>query len=165
MANEIIKRPLLTHGYSTASLILQQAKNMSLPENKAPIGPTAPQQAVKFRTVKFIHEKSPQFTTYHADGSWGAINADSEIYINFFAEFPQPSKGVISDVIPETGVYTGRHEFFPPDDPNYQVVIRDFQCSVAMSIKVAERLHALLTGFIKMAKDQAADQQARLQKK
>jgi hypothetical protein len=155
----------LTWVYGTANLIGQQAKNMETPENKLAEIPAAPQPPVKFQPVKFVHERSPQFTTYHADGGWGVVSGDGDIHLNFFSEYPKLATGVIHQVYPESGVYTGEYKMQGFPDPDYHVVMREFQCSVVLSVETAERLRGLIDSFIKIAKKQLDDQKARMEQK
>lgn len=127
------------------------------PENKSPAIPVSPQPVTKFQPVKFVHEKSPQFRTYHTDGAWGVVNALGDIHLSFFTEHPRLAAGVINKVNPENGIYTGEHEMVGDTDPNYFITVRDFQCSVVLSIQTAERIHTLLGNFIGIAKKSVAD--------
>src|ERR1017187_7087568 len=130
---------------------MQQSKNMNEAENKSPENPASPQPAMKFQPVRFVHEKGPQFRTYHADGAWGALNAQNEIYVNFFAEYPRLATGVINQVRSEEHTYTGKFQLLGDTDPDHFVVIRDFQCSVVLSIENAVRIRGLLDSFIQIA--------------
>lgn len=134
---------------------------MSEPEKKSP---AIQQSATKFQPVKFLHERSPRFTTYHSDGQWGVVNADNEIHLNFFSEYPRLASGVINKVDSTTGRYSGEHEMLGASDPNYFITIREFQCSVVFSIVVAERLHTILGHLIEAAKKQREEQRSRGQK-
>jgi hypothetical protein len=50
-------------------------------------------------------------------------------------------------------------------DPNYYVVVRDFQCGIVMSIESAIRVRAVLDGFIKTAQKMLADRKAPAEQK
>ena len=138
---------------------------MNAPENKVPAIPASPQPAGKFLPVKFVHEKGQQFRTYHADGGWGVVNALGDIHLNFFTEYPRLAAGVINQVNPVDGIYTGKFEMLGDTDPDYFITIREFQCSVVLSISTAERVHSLLGSFIEIAKKSVADQKARGEQK
>jgi hypothetical protein len=138
---------------------------MTEPQDKSPSIPTSPEPKKKFQTVKYVHEKGPEFRTYHVDGTWGAVNSESQIHLTFFTEYPRLATGVIHQVNPENGFYTGEFQLQGVPDPDYFVVVRDFQCSIALSIASAERLHSLLGSFIEIAKKELADQKARAEQR
>jgi hypothetical protein len=133
---------------------------MNAPENKAPAIPAKSESAVKFQDVKFIHNRSPDFRTYHADGSWAVLNGQNAIHLNFFSEYPQIAAGVVNQVNPLDGKYTGEFEL-QGLEKNCNAVIREFQCSVVLSVESAGRLYSLLKTFIDLADKNAADQKAR----
>jgi len=160
-----MKKLLLTGMYATANLVGQQAKNMETPENKIVPIPASPAPAMKFQPVKFVHEKCPQFRTYHADGTWGTVSGESNIHLNFYTEYPKMVTGVIHQVNPDNGNYVGEGKLQGFPDPDYHVVIRDFQCDIVLSIASAERVQTLLNSFIPIAKKQLADQKARSEQK
>ena len=138
---------------------------MNEPENNSPASSASPQPAFKFQPVKFVHEKGSQFRTYHAAGVWGVANAESEIHLNFYTEYPRLATGVINEVNPADGTYTGEFQMEGVTDPNYYVVVRDFQCGIVMSIESAIRVRAVLDGFIKTAQKMLADRKAPAEQK
>jgi hypothetical protein len=144
--------------YATANLIEQQAKNMETSEIKSPAISAKP----KFLPTKYVHEKSPDFRTYHTNGAWMTVNASNEIQVNFFAEHPIIAGGVIHEVT-ENGFFTNNNKMLGLDDKEHSVVIRDFQCCVFLSISTAERLYKGLASFIEIAKKSEADMKARLE--
>jgi hypothetical protein len=150
----------LTETYGTAILIGQQVKNMTEPQAKSPSVPVSSQPAVKFQPVRFVHTRSPQFRTYHADGTWGVVNAQGDIHLSFFVEHPRLVTGVVHQVNPENGTYTGEFQMEGSPDPVYNVVDRDFQCSVVFSVASAERLRSLLDSYIDTARKHIAGQKA-----
>jgi len=138
---------------------------MQEPENKSPAIPVSPQPAVKYQPVKFVHEKGSRFRTYHAAGVWGVVNAESEIHLSFFTEYPRLATGVIHQVNPADGTYTGESQMEGATDPNYYVVVRDFQCSIVMSVESAIRVRGVLDAFIKLAEKSLADRKARAEQR
>ena len=159
------KKLPLTAVYGNASLAVEQSTNMQESEHKSPAIPASPQPAVKFQPVRFVHEKGSQFRTYHAAGVWGVVNAESEIHLNFFTEYPRLATGAIHQVNPTDGSYTGDFQTEGITDPNYYVVVRDFQCGIVMSVESAIRVRGVLDGFIKMAQQFLADRKARAEQK
>jgi len=144
---------------------MQQSKNMNEPENKSPAIPASPQAAAKFLPVKFVHEKGPQFRTYHVDGQWGVIDSQNQIHLNFFTEFPKFATGVVHQVNQVDGNYTGEFNMQGIPDPDYNVIIRDFQCGIVLSVATAERFRGLLDTYIQMVNKNIADQKGRQEQK
>jgi hypothetical protein len=155
----------LTETYGNANLVVQQSKNMNEPQDKSPAASASPQPAVTFQPVKFVHEKGSQFRTYHAAGVWGVVNAESEIHLNFYTEYPRLATGIINEVNPADGTYTGKFQMEGVTDPNYYVVVRDFQCGVVMSMESATRVRAVLDSFINAAQKMLADRKASAEEK
>ena len=113
----------------------------------------------KYLPVKFIHEKSPQFRTYHVDGTWWMVNSLGEIQLNFYTEFPTVAAGSIHEVDPQTGLYTGKLEMQGLESGK-NLITRDFQCCVVLSIPIAEQMHKTLGSFIENAKKTVAEMAA-----
>ena len=102
------------------------------------------------KPVRFVHVKSGQFRSYHADGAWSVMNAHGDVNVNFFLEFPKLADEVIIPIGPDgklttTSQLIGAGE----NDPNHYVVTRDMQCSVVLSPLVAMNLRDQLDFYIK----------------
>jgi hypothetical protein len=117
----------------------------------------------KYLPVKFVHEKNPQFKTYHADGTWGMVNSLGEIQLNFYTEFPTIVTGSIHEVNPQTGLYTGKMEMQGLDESK-NLITRDFQCCVVVSLSVAEQIQKSLGVFIENAKTTVAEMAALIER-
>jgi hypothetical protein len=103
--------------------------------------------------VKFIHEKSRQYRTCHADSVWGTINGLSNIQLEFYLEHPPIPSVVVQPVNPD-GTYTGEQKLEPIQDAEHFVVVRDFQVGVVLSFQSAVQVHTVLGNFIELAKQQ-----------
>jgi hypothetical protein len=116
------------------------------PENPAPQAPP-----IAAKPVKFIHEKSPQYRVYHADGGWGVINTYGNVQIDFCVERP-PTPSHVVQPVDTLGNPQGEYTMFGLDDKNHFLVVRDFQCGVVLSFSAALQTHALLGNYINTAK-------------
>jgi hypothetical protein len=117
--------------------------------------PSSPGEVVpqpKVRPVKFTHEKGTQFRTYHADGMWGVVNAQGNLNMHFYVEFPRLADAAISPVNPD-GSFTGELKLLGAgeSDPTYYLVTRDFQCNVVLSLASAISTRDQLNFFIDSA--------------
>ena len=121
---------------------------MNKTDEKLAAGDPTPQGPLP---VKFIHEKCPQYRTYHVDGAWGAITGLSNIQLELYSEHPPLPKAVIHPVKPD-GTYTGEQSIEGIDDPDHFVVVRDFQLGVVLSLQSAKLVHEILGNFIEMSK-------------
>jgi hypothetical protein len=154
---KFFSKPLLTAWGGNVSLKMQYLNVMSDSPEQSPSSKAA---ADSYLPVKFIHEKNPQFRTYHADGVWPMVSGCAEVNINFYAESPRIASGSTHEVDPKTGLYTGKFELQWGSDPQYHIVMRDFQCCLVLPIIVAERLLGLLPNIIESAKKQRDAQAA-----
>ena len=103
--------------------------------------------------VKFIHEKGPQYRTYHADAAWAAVNGQANIQLEFYLEHP-PFPTVVVQPVNTDATYTGEMKIEGLEDKEHFVVIRDFQVGVVLSLQSAIQLQTVLGKFIDMAKEQ-----------
>ena len=103
--------------------------------------------------VKFIHEKSQQYRTCHADAVWGTINGLSNIQLEFYLERPPIPSAVVQPVNPD-GTYTSEQKLEPIQDAGHFIVVRDFQVGVVLSLQSAIQVHTVLGNFIELAKQQ-----------
>lgn len=115
--------------------------------------PSALNAPVPVKPVKFIHREGSQLPTYHADGAWGALNQHGLIRIGFYAENPPTPTTVIQDVNPD-GSARGEQKQIGADDPEYFVLVRDFQCNVVLPLTGAIQVYQMLGSFIKISQEQ-----------
>jgi len=123
-------------------------------DSTKPVSPNAPAPAAPLKPMKFIHEKGSQYRVFHADGTWGSINAHGNVQLDFYIEHPIAPSAVILPV--KDGAFTGEHILQGVDDPVNFVVTRDFQCGIILSFQAAMHLQAVLDSFIESTKKQMA---------
>ena len=124
---------------------------MSDPSKKASLNPSSSPGVVK--PVKFIHEKGSQYRIFHADEVWATISSLGNVQIDFCVQHPVVPPFVIHPLNPD-GSPTGEQKMHGIDDPDYTVVVRDFQCGVVFSLNTAIQLQHALDYYIKSTKQQ-----------
>lgn len=103
------------------------------------------------KPFKLVHNKSPQFQTYHADGSWSIHGSNNNLDLFFFVEHPKLAESVICQVTPDGKAFTGQNEVVGSgeNDPDHFVITREMQCSVVLSLDVARLVRDQIDYFIK----------------
>jgi hypothetical protein len=117
-----------------------------------PATPSAPAAPIAVKPVKVIHEKGSQFRTFHADGAWGIVNSFGNLQVDFCVERPPTPTAVLQPI--KDGNFTGEQIMQGVDDPDYFLIVRDFQCGVILSYAAAVQVHTLLENYIKSVKQQ-----------
>ena len=135
----------------------------AMTEQATNLNPSPVQTSFVPKPVKFVHEKDPQYRTYHADGAWGTINSFGNLQIEFCVERPPTPNAVIQPVKPD-GNFTGEQTLEGLDDPDNFVVVRDFQCGIVLSIAAAVQVQSVLDSFIKTSKQQMDSALAQIKK-
>jgi len=131
-----------------------------MPDQTKPAIPSTPAAPVPMKPVKVINEKGAQYRIFHADGAWGVINSHGNLLVDFCVEHPPTPSAVIQPV--KDGNFTGEQIMEGIDDPDYFVIIRDFQCGVILTYVSAVQLYGLLDTYIKATKQQMDDRIATL---
>jgi hypothetical protein len=124
-----------------------------MPEQVKTPDPSNPFAPMTVKPVKFIHRNEDRMPIYHADGGWGISSHNHLIRINFYTENPPCPTSVIQDVNPD-GSAKGQQMEIGVDDPDYFLIVRDFQCSIVLTPQSAIQIHQMLGSFIKVVQEQ-----------
>jgi hypothetical protein len=117
----------------------------------------AAETSLPLKPVRFVSRESEQVPTFSADGAWGAMNHFNMIRLSFYTENPPIPTAVVQPVDKE-GNPEGDPQHHGIIDPNYWVIVRDFQCHISLNLSSAVQIYQMLGSFIKVTQEQMKEQ-------
>jgi hypothetical protein len=124
-----------------------EPKGVSLPPPGGLADPT------KVKSVKFFHEKTPDYRIIHVDGAWGSISSIGNAQLDLYVESAVTPNAVLQPLGAD-GNLTGEQIPLGRVEPETILVIRNIQCSVVLSLAAAMQVHAVLDSYISSSKKQ-----------
>jgi hypothetical protein len=113
------------------------------------------------KTVQFYYQKSNLFRVVHADGAWGGVTPEGNLFFSFFNSRP-PIPEMLVHPINDDG---SLGEDIPELKVSKEGIIREVECGIVMTPQNVKGLIDFLTGRLEQLEKIRADASTRQESK
>jgi hypothetical protein len=121
---------------------------MSETVKKPVVAEPQPQAQAAPKTIRIIHQKSPNFPIFHSDGVWGVLTPSGGFHIEFYTEHQPVPTAVVHFLTPDGSLSNEYKAEGTLSSSDQGIIIRDFQAGIVLSVPVAMQLRDLLVRYI-----------------